>query len=201
MSVYRLIEKLGRQNGFRRVEVLQWPGQGEPGNLPLTGSLSPESAYQRAVDYLSRVEGSYDILARSFGCYIAVRLAVAKPEALGRVRLWGPPPFWKMWGFWRRDIHEMERQYRERGTIVDRTFFDQLEPIEVHLPKIRKSVVLAGGEHDEHCSPHYLLGLHRLIINGGGVSSCRIVASAGHEVEEATRQQVILKYDRALFGA
>ncbi len=90
-SVYRLLDQEAKKFGYTFTDSsIQWPGHEIKDILTLDGAL------QIANDKLDELESGcdkYDILARSFGCYVALKIALdKKPKALCKIMLWGPPP-------------------------------------------------------------------------------------------------------------
>ncbi len=205
-SVYDLLTRLALRNGYDGVDgPLVWPGQaagdGEVLSLP--------SAVNVAATFCAKLESStqsYDILGRSFGCVVALKLAVEKElKNLRKLILWGPPQFWLQWEMCELDSARTVRSCAEKGTSIDGTFFPSFVPVEYLISRIAHDVILATGERDRFCSHDYLAHLsairtaYRNPDLPGTIEVTNPVQGAEHEITEAASEKTIRDYENALF--
>lgn len=203
-SVYRLLEQEANKFGYTDTDRLQWPGHENKGILTLDGALQIAHA---KLDELEAGSDKYDILARSFGCYVALKIALdKKPKALRKIMLWGPPPYWLMWDMWCRDIEKQKKKAAdEQGLSVDEKLFPSLVPIEWMLPQITYETVVATGTQDPYVSHAYLRFLESLVQERKSDKNCQsikfkdAVPGAVHSVTEDSPKPVIEAYLKALF--
>lgn len=202
-SVYRLLEQEARNYGYDSIDCsLQWPGHENQGVLTLEGAL--QLAHNK-LDELEAGPDKYDILARSFGCYVALKIALEKPKKLRKIMLWGPPPYWLMWDMWCRDIEKQKGKAAEKGLSVDEKLFPSVVPIEWMLPQISYETIVATGSQDPYVSYAYLRYLESLVQERKSDKNCQsikfkdAVPGAVHEVTEDSPKPVIDAYLKALF--
>lgn len=203
-SVYRLLEQEAKNYAYDSTDCsLQWPGHEKNGIITL------DVAVQVANAKISGLEDDlekYDILARSFGCYVALKIALdKKPKGLRKIMLWGPPPYWLMWDMWCRDIEEQKVKAAGKGLGVDSTLFPTIVPIEWMLPQMHYETVVATGTQDPYVSYAYLRYLESLVQERKSDKICQsikfkdAVPGAVHEVTEDAPKPVIDAYLKALF--
>ncbi len=203
-SVYRLLEQEANKFGYTDTDTsLLWPGHENKGILTLDGALQIANI---KLDELEASCDQYDILARSFGCYVAVKIALdKKPKALCKIMLWGPPPYWLMWDMWYRDIEKQKNKAAEKGLKVDEKLFPSLVPIEWMLPQTSYETVVATGAKDPYVSHAYLRYLESLVEERKSDKICQsikfkdAVPGAVHEVTEDSPKPVIEAYLTTLF--
>lgn len=199
-----MLEQEAKNFGYDSTDCsLQWPGHEKVGILTLDGAL------QIAHDKLDEIEAytdEYDILARSFGCYVALKIALdKKPKGLRKIILWGPPPYWLMWEMWRKHLETWKPKAADKGLAVDETLFPSVEPIEWMLPQITYETVVATGTQDPYVSHAYLRYLESLVQEQKSDKFCQsikfkdAVPGAVHEVTEDSPRPVIEAYMKALF--
>lgn len=204
-SVYRLIETRAKKYGYTDVDTsLRWPGHSPGGDV-----VTLDGAVRVAYGKLEKLEASrdeYAILARSFGCYVALKLACdKKPKWLRKIILWGPPPYWLMWKMWCQDIKTWKSKVAEQQTFVDDMLFPSLEPLECILPEMRYETVVAVGDQDPYVSHAYLCYLESLVQERRSKDYCQsirfkdAVPGAVHSVTEDSPKPVIEAYLKALF--
>lgn len=203
-SVYRLLERAARERNYTLVDAsLRWPGHNHQGMLTLDGALM---IAEGRIDVLDAESENYDILARSFGCIVALRLALKKqPKRLRRIILWGPPPYWWIWEKFCRDIGDTKKELAEKGLSVDESFFPTCVPLEFMLPAILYETVVVTGDQDPNVPQAYLEYLKSIVMERKSRKHCQsirfkeVVLGAVHEVTEDTPAPVIEAYLKALF--
>ncbi len=203
-SVYRLLESAAQDRGYKSVDTtLRWPGQNLNGKLTLEGAVA---VAQEMIHSLEVNGQRYDFLARSFGCYVALKIALDKqPNHLRRIILWGPPPYWLMWEMWCRDIESNRQLVTKNNFNLDESFFSTLVPLECILPEMRYEIVLAVGDQDPYVSPVYFGYIEAICRDRISSEHCQslsfrpAVQGAVHEVTEDAPAPVIEAYLKALF--
>ncbi len=203
-SVYSLLEHEAKKFGYTSTySSLQWSGHENKGVLTLDGALQIAHA---KLDELEADSDKYDILARSFGCYVALNIALdKKPKGLRKIILWGPPPYWLMWEMWCKLLETWKPKAFEKGLSVDEKLFPSVEPIEWMLPQISYETVVATGTQDSYVSQAYLRYLESLVQERKSDKICQsiifkdAVLGAVHEVTEDSPRPVIEAYLKALF--
>lgn len=203
-SVYHLIDQEAKKFGYTSTDIsLRWPGHEKIGVLTLDGALQIAHA---KLDELEVGSDKYDILARSFGCYVALKIAIdKKPKDLRKLILWGPPPYWLMWEMWCKYLETWMPKAAEKGLSVDKKLFPSVVPIEWMLPQITYETVVATGTQDPYVSHAYLRYLESLVKERKSDKVCQsikfkdAVPGAVHEVTEDSPKPVIEAYLKALF--
>lgn len=203
-SVYRLLELEAKNYGYTSTDSsLRWPGHDKNGFLTQDGALQVANA---TLVKLEARSDKYDILARSFGCHVALKIALdKKPKGLRKIILWGPPPYWLMWDMWCKDIEKHKGTAAEKGLTVDKNLFPSIVPIDWMLPQIPYETVVATGAQDPYVSHAYLRYLESLVQERKSDKFCQYikfkdaVPGAVHEVEENSPRPVIDAYVKALF--
>lgn len=203
-SVYRLLELEAKNYGYTSTDIsLRWPGHEKNGVLTLEGA---QQLAEAKLDELEAGSEKYDILARSFGCYVALKIALdKKPKGLRKIILWGPPPYWLMWEMWCKQLETWMPKAAEKGLSVDEKLFPSVVPIECMLPQISYETVVATGTQDPYVSHNYLRYLESLVQERKSDKFCQsikikeAVPGAVHEVTEDSPKPVIAAYMKALF--
>lgn len=203
-SVYRLIKHVARDYGYTEIDVsLLWPGHERNGVITLDGAMA---VARGIIDKYEAQSEQYDILARSFGCYVALKTALDRnPKGLRKIILWGPPPYWLMWEMWVSDLGTNREKAAEKGLAVDTSLFPSLVPLECLLPMMRYDTVVATGDQDPYVSPAFLRYLETLVRERKSSRYCQsirfkdAVPGAVHEVTEDAPEPVRNAYIRALF--
>lgn len=203
-SVYRLLEKAAIDYGYSSSDIsLRWPGHNFLGTLTLDGAV--KTAWEK-IEKLEAGNADYDVVARSFGCYVALKLAKEKqPKRLRKIILWGPPPYWLAWELFYRDIKDISEKCKPYLTAVDATFFPSIEPIESMLPTMTYEMVVATGANDPLVPKSYLDYLESIVRirnNGNNCQSIKFKAAvpgAAHEIKEDADESVKEAYLKALF--
>ena len=182
------------ERGYTKIETLSYPGHDHDGYALHLDTSS--AAIIGAIKSHCAGGGTPSILARSYGCYAAVRALIDADVQIERLVLWGPPPYWLMYEFWRRDLDRIvpdihmtrKEEAAARFTRIDGSFFESLVPIEVLLQdRILASrlqhLVLATGEADPYCPPPFLQYLGSLIrALGNNALVCDAIPGVGHSV-------------------
>lgn len=204
-KAYGLLQRAALEHGYAEVDAsLQWPGHENQGVLTLDSATG--CACQKVVE-LDANSQQYDFLARSFGCYVAVKTALdAQPKGLRKVILWGPPPYWLMWEMWHRDLDTNRQIAMKKGVTIDQTLFPSLAPLDCMLPMMQYETVVVSGAQDPYASPAYLRYLESIVRDrqstkvSQSIMFKEAVPGAVHEVTEDAPSPVIQAYLRALFG-
>jgi len=205
VNAYGLLQRAALEHGYDTVDAsLQWPGHENQGVLTLDGAMS--RACQKIVE-LDANSQQYDFLARSFGCYVAVKTALeAQPKGLRKVILWGPPPYWLMWEMWCRDLDINCQVASKKGVTIDQELFSSLAPLECILPMMRHETVVVSGAQDPYVSPAYLRYLESVVRErrstkvSQSIMFKEAVPGAVHEVTDDAPAPVIQAYLKALFA-
>jgi hypothetical protein len=202
-SVYRLLSQAASRYGYENVDCsLRWPGHDLDGALTLDGALEPA---KRKIAALEEGERQYDIVARSFGCFVACRMALLKPARLRRIVLWGPPPYWLMHEMFVEHFDEWSKKSAEKGLRVSSSLFSELRPIETMLPDLQYETVVATGAQDPYVPQAHLDYLQALTLRrtsgkfSQSITFKKAVPGAVHEVTESAPTPVIDAYFRAIF--
>lgn len=200
-DVYELIEELALAVGYLSVDKsIRWLGHSSSGT---ESNLTFDSAVEKARNVIQGHEAkgaNYDILARSFGCAVALVAASCRPPRLGKITLWGPSPFWKMWELLVRDLETTACDSAKRGLRMDASLFPSLVPIEVMLPATTVQTFVAYGTKDRLASGAFIDYLLDLSKPNSLVKGPRRAEGASHEVTKAAEAPVIANYRNALFG-
>lgn len=201
-GVFSLIKRGALQHGYSSVDIsVRWSSHIESDKAEAP-PLTLDSAVETAVEYLGKYEkgdAPYDILARSFGTYVALKsTCFLRPRHLERIILWGPPPFWRLWQLFVRDLEVNLQVCREKGLSIDQRFFPSLEPFESLLCEAKYPLVIASGTKDKYSTPadiQYFEGLA-----AGKENICfREVEGAIHEVTEESPAEIVELYLNELF--
>lgn len=201
-NVYGLIERGALKNGYDSVDLsVKWSGQIE-NDSETSESLNFHSALKTASDYVSEYEEAglpYDILGRSFGTYVALKIVhILQPKLLGRLILWGVPPFWHMWELYVRDFDETFEIAKTKGVLISRDTFSSFEAIEPIMQKINYPVIIASGTKDTHSTEGDIKSF-RASIGNKFVQFKEPVKDAPHEVTDKHPEALINEYFKALF--
>ncbi|MBL6956687.1 MAG: hypothetical protein ISR54_07735 [Chlorobium phaeobacteroides] len=161
-NVYEVIAREAKKYGYAEIYTdVRWPGHisisdsyDEAPSLTLSGAMvSAREAINRLPDK------PYSVLARSFGCFVALKLAACQDENIqhpAKIILWGPDPYWLLWKDFVRDLEIGKVIAREKGLKVDKLSFASIEPIESLIHKARIETFVVSGANDSSCSPAYL---------------------------------------------
>ncbi|MGB7511736.1 MAG: alpha/beta hydrolase [Pelodictyon phaeoclathratiforme] len=205
-KVYYLIAREAKKYGYDQVySDIRWPGHVSLGesydkvpSLTLSGAVSVAIA---AINNLP--DEPFTILGRSFGCFVALKLADHENEMVKRpVKniLWGPDPYWQLWRDFVRDLEGNTAIAKEKGLKVDASSFASMEPVEVLLRKITVPTLVTSGALDTACTPSFMTYLSSIAEGNNMVRVNKIpVNGAKHEVTEESGMQVVNDYSDALF--
>ncbi len=110
-EVYAVITREAKKFGYNEVKSdVRWPGhvlsseqyeQSDP--LTLNGAVTVAIEAIKALPD----DEPFTILARSFGCLVALKLANQEDKSIRRASkniLWGPAPYWLLWEIFVRDL-------------------------------------------------------------------------------------------------
>lgn len=199
--VYELIASLASKAGYDDVDCsIRWPGQ-KSFNRP--GVLNVHSAVAVAKDHLRNADeagGDYVVLARSFGCFVALQATTEyRPRNCRRLVLWGPPPYWKLHDLLVSQIEDQIRKSRDKHVIIDGSYFSSFTPVEQLLRDAVIETVVAYGTKDRLAPKHLVSVIEEIAAENQLVKSPRSVIGADHEVTGDEPPEVIAAYFDALF--
>lgn len=204
-KVYGLLAEQAPRFGYCGVETrVRWPGH-TTGPRDSGPALSFHGAVAAAEAVLAAHEVArqpYDLLARSFGTYVALKATmVPSLQGLRRVILWGPPPFWRMWEILVRDIATTKEVAVTKGVRIDESLFADLEPVESLLQHTVRTVIIATGTLDAYATPAFHSYLSQLAIGSRSNLVFRSpVNGAGHEVTGDLPPDVVEAYLNAVLA-
>lgn len=205
-KVYELIAREAQKYGYDQVySDIRWPGHVSLGEsydkvppLTLSGAVSVAIA---AINNLP--DEPFTILGRSFGCFVALKLADHENEMVKhpvKNILWGPDPYWQLWRDFVRDFEVNKAIAQEKGLKVDASSFASIEPVEVLLRKISIPTLVTSGALDTGCTPSFMSYLSSIAVGNSMVRVNKIpVTGAKHEVTDESCMQVVNDYSDALF--
>lgn len=214
-KVYNVISSAAKERYIYK-EVygdVRWPGQFAAD----TYEDAPFKTFTASVEVAAKAihdlaHEPFDILARSYGCNVALYLASQKiwEKAPRKMMLWGPSPYWKYWRMWVRDVKENQQKFKEKGLKIDHTFFRTLEPIEALITDVNIPTVVAAGTEDSMCDLHFFRYLQAIVeANEKSKRNERTgelyvkfsmpVNGAKHEVTDDDGKQIVDDYVKALF--
>ena len=204
-KVYGLLVKRAPAFGYSAVDTsVRWPGHVI---LPGEGDdvLTFQGALAVAKTTLAGHEGvgePYDILARSFGTYIALKATMETTlQHLRRVILWGAPPFWHMWQMFVRDLEETKDTARAKGILVDKSLFPSLHAIESLLQETPRKVIVVTGTDDKFSTPAFHSYLMQITAGARRDIVFRPpVKGAPHEVTAELSREVVDNYLDQVLG-
>ena len=202
-KVYGLLTDHAHDYGYSGVDVsVRWPGHTREADSG--EALTLRGAYESAQRVLHTYEEEgkpYDILARSFGTYVALKVAARTDVShLRRVLLWGSPPYWQVWELFTRDLNDTQAIARSKGLLVDDSFFPSLEPIESLLKAAHHTVVVATGADDKYSTPEFHTYLMSCAKGQHNVWFRPVIAGAPHEVTADLPTDVVSNYLTTLLG-
>jgi hypothetical protein len=180
INVYNEILKEASLRGIE-TELVIYPGQFD--NVSITSLLSTtyvlniETATKVVIERLFNLEQEeiqYFIIARSYGCIIALNsIKIFNPKKLQNIILWGTTPFETMFEHFQKD--DFFENCKSKGTRFS-PLNENCIPVEYLIKKYNHDakVRLCCGTEDEICKPSYidyLLSLHinrfeKVIIEG-----------------------------------
>lgn len=157
-KVYHLLQTEAKNVGYEGVSVLSWPGHSDREN-EFSSELSFGGAMGVALARIREQEESlhsFDILARSFGTMVALTCAKESvPHCLGKLILWGPPPFWLMWELFEKGFQANASKNLSKGLRIAPEFFSGLRPVEYLLKDIKVETTVATGQLDPYSTPAF----------------------------------------------
>lgn len=203
-KVYSVICREARKYGYRDVDCrIRWSGHFATDNYETSHSLGMQSAVDVALkNILSTGNDSYTLLARSFGCIVALKLAqsaLLEKKAPAKIILWGPPPYWLFWQLFVRDITSNQLHAKKKGLKIDETFHYTIEPIESMIQDVSVSTVIVTGTEDPYCTPAHLEYLRAIASKNSYVIFKMPVDGASHEVTDDDTPEIVKQYAQALF--
>lgn len=203
-QVYALITLRASAFGYSTVDTsVRWPGHCSAGQteqvLTFDGALS---VAQTVLEKYEQSGEEYDILARSFGTYVALKSTMSKEfQTIRRIVLWGPPPFWNMWQIFVRDLVNTKDAALAKGLNIDARFFPSLEPIESLLLETERRVIVATGSEDKFATPPFHEYLTQMATRKRDNITFRpVVQGAPHEVTEKLPSEVVQDYLNSILG-
>jgi hypothetical protein len=206
-EVYALISREAKKFGYNEVKTdIRWPGHVSiPQKYEQSDPLTLKGAVTVAIKAINALSDDvpFTILARSFGCLVALKLANQEDQSIRRAYkniLWGPAPYWLLWEMFVRDLKENKEISKNKGLKVDESSFTSLESIESLIINTSLRTIVASGNKDPLCTPAYIKYLSSITNENRLVTFTQPVVGAGHEVVDASGEQVVRKYVEALFG-
>ena len=203
-DVYDLLRNEAERWGFGIfVDSVRWPGQCDPASRGTTPCLTVASAIEVAVDAVEAMPpGPFCILARSFGCTVALKAMEheRRSRTPERLILWGPPAFWRLWELFGRDIGPSQAKAQSKGVRIDASYWASLEPTESLLRRVRVPTIVAAGTDDVLCDSAFRNYLEELCLGNPAVVVRPVVSGGVHEVTAASGSAVVAAYSEALFA-
>ena len=205
-KVYDVIAREAKNFGFDKVKTdTRYPGHvSAPDNYEQSDSLTLSGAVTAACEAIQTLpdDEPFTILARSFGCLVALKLASNEDQSIRRASkniLWGPSPYWLLWQICVRDIKTEKEKGREKGYKLNETTFTSIESFESLIINTSIRTVVASGDLDSYCTPAYLTYLSSITKGNSHVIFNPPVIGAVHEVTDESGEQVVRGYVDALF--
>ncbi len=201
-DVYKLIGMLAHEEAYAEVDTsIRWPGHD---SFPVAGSLTTDGAVAvlgKKFESFDKLGVTYDVLARSFGCCVALAAAERyQPRCLGRVILWGASPHWKLWQLFVGELPRQRLIAREKGVTIDERLYSSSIPIELLLGRCVYPVRFAFGEKDRFTSEGFVAYLkHDVCATNTRVSFAPPVSTASHEITSDCSPEMREAYRVALF--
>ena len=202
-NVYALLSTSAKNYGYKKVDTsVIYPGHIDSAghvNAKLTLDGAIEVAYLKVKEYDEKGL-KYDILGRSFGTIVAVKIATDKKlNHLRKIILWGPPPYWLIWQMFSRDLKENIKIAKTKGLHIDKKFFLSAKPIESMLQSLEYPTVIATGTKDPYSKPFYINYLWNCVAHKTNFHF-RVIEDAPHEVtKEKCSPEVVTAYLECLF--
>ena len=201
-EVYGLLGALAREEGYSDVDVsIRWPGQA---SFPVSRNLTVDGAASvlgRKFENLDQAGIAYDILARSFGCCVALAAVEQfQPQRLESIILWGAAPHWKVWQLFVENLANETQTARQKGVCIDHQLYPSSIPIEALLKRCRYPVRFAFGEKDRYTSNGFASYLeHDVCSENPRISFAPPVPGAPHEITQGSSPETREAYRAALF--
>lgn len=203
-QVYDVIRRETKQYGYDSVLCdVRWPGHTTDDEYGSAPSLTIPSAIVVAkAKIASMPDGPFTVLARSFGCFVALKMAQDLPTSIrlpAQMILWGPAPYWRMWEIFKGDLDGAQKQAHTKGAKIDGQFFAAIEPLESLIKKVSIPTIIASGAEDEYCELAFINYLREITKDNPLVRIKKPVEGAKHEVTDKAGPKVIQEYAAALF--
>lgn len=189
--VYDLLRGEAEKRGYTEIQVAHYPGQADK-----TGKITGEGTLTGAVEAASKLikqfakKGPFRIIARSFGCIVAV-LAVEKAGVANvkEIILWGPCPFWLIWKLFKKEFTASYKTWKsEAGVAISKDYFDSEEPIEYHLLNYTYDtpIIISTGKKDTTCTPSFFNYLKKICADKEkeNIRFVALVAKATHTMRK-----------------
>lgn len=183
-EVYSLISRRASDYGFTSTQICTWPGHlissGDVLSLP-----GAEAVAEEAIKDAERAPENYVILARSFGCMVALKtISHLSLQKLSHLVLWGPPPYWVLWQVFKKNTAKAVDEAASKGTSINENFFDSIIPFEELLCGTTVRTILATGELDPYSTPAFADYLKAISQskNNNYIEVRPMVPGVGHEV-------------------
>lgn len=161
---YNLICKYSKEYRYDKIKIVKWPGHlSRQDGLSLDFDNAVTEA-EREMDLFNKHEESFDLIARSFGCVVSLKiLQKAQYEYLERIVLWGLPPYYTNYIYFKENYNSTYDKMLSKGLKVSKIFIDTLPPNESLIKNINKQyngkIKFGTGDQDEVCTPGYLIYL------------------------------------------
>jgi pimeloyl-ACP methyl ester carboxylesterase len=200
-QVFSVLEREAKRYGFDSVfSDLRWPGHVQESEYKLGSSLTLPGAVKVAIRKIdSMPEGPFVLLARSFGCMVALKIATESFKKPAKIILWGPAPFWMQWNMFKKNLTTNRENARKRGLKIGEDYFGSIEPVEFLLPSVTVPTVVATGTKDIYCTPSFIAYLHQISECNPLVNIKNPVIGAPHEVSDDMGEEIVKSYAETLF--
>jgi len=184
-KVYDLLKNEATNRGYIETAILLWPGHilNDSSNKSLDLTTSIEKAI-KSVKRISEDRISYDIIARSYGCHVIMKmLDEYQPRYLKNIILWGPSPFYSIYHDIKDNFSTTQKSGLDKGVNIGKDFLNHYLPFEYLVYRYKKNffVRISSGELDKSCSPQYLKFLDS--IKGENISIVPPIKGLPHEID------------------
>lgn len=135
-KVYDSIVLESKNRGYSDTLILGWPGhlsynKKNRTNQSLNFNTSVDEGIERLREYELR-DVPYDIICRSYGCGVFLKACeIVRPNNIKFASLWGPPPYFKLFDIFVRELNSTTKKSTDKGVIIDDTLFKSLIPTEI----------------------------------------------------------------------
>lgn len=203
-ATYTFLGSLALQAGYSQVDSeIRWPGQ-HSSSMP-ESPLLVDTSVQVATTYLQRCsdnDAPYDILCRSFGCFVGLETILQLPSCFypKRLILWAPIPYWSMFDHLVTRFEETRAYSQTKGVNITEMTFPSVRPIELLLDKTTTRTVCAYGSLDRAGAFHLGSIISSAANRNPLVQLPRVVRNADHEVTATADPDIQFEYSDALFS-
>jgi hypothetical protein len=165
---YDLIITEAKKRGYNDPKLLKWTGQ-KSSNMK--GAFSMKNALIDAIPVIeeyNELKNSFDIIAFSWGCGIALRSLqfLVELKYLKKIILWGITPYWREY-----EVMELNKYsslidaYNYCGCIVDDDYFKHQIPVECLLRNYNRKIQLKIGAGCKDSDNNFLKYVEGIVEN------------------------------------